>query len=130
MKAHRSSTDMAKVQIKSEQITPFGGIFSIMEQFDALLSLLNQFKRIVETDNKASILIRQNNMRTLDYLHLNESAVANVVIGLNQHLADYQIFYQSLRGFHWNIKGNGFFVLHDEFEDIYDDVANKIVIMD
>ena len=38
MKAHRSSTDMAKVQIKSEQITPFGGIFSIMEQFDALLS--------------------------------------------------------------------------------------------
>ena len=29
---------MAKVQIKSEQVTPFGGIFSIMEQFDALLS--------------------------------------------------------------------------------------------
>ena len=29
---------MAKVQIKSEKITPFGGIFSIMEQFDALLS--------------------------------------------------------------------------------------------
>ena len=121
---------MAKVQIKSEQITPFGGIFSIMEQFEVLLSLLNQFKRIVKTDNKASILIRQNNMRTLDYLHLNESAVANVVIGLNQHLADYQIFYQNLRGFHWNFKGNGFFVLHDKFEDIYDDVANKIVIMD
>ncbi len=29
---------MAKVQIKSEKITPFGGIFSVMEQFDALLS--------------------------------------------------------------------------------------------
>ena len=29
---------MAKVQIKSEKLTPFGGIFSIMEQFDALLS--------------------------------------------------------------------------------------------
>ena len=28
---------MAKVQIKSEKLTPFGGIFSIMEQFDALL---------------------------------------------------------------------------------------------
>ena len=24
---------MAKVQIKSEKLTPFGGIFSIMEQF-------------------------------------------------------------------------------------------------
>ncbi len=29
---------MAKVQIKSEKLTPLGGIFSIMEQFDALLS--------------------------------------------------------------------------------------------
>ena len=29
---------MAKVRIKSEKLTPFGGIFSIMEQFDALLS--------------------------------------------------------------------------------------------
>ena len=31
-------SDMAKVQIKSEKLTPFGGIFSIMEQFDALLA--------------------------------------------------------------------------------------------
>ena len=29
---------MAKVQIKSEKPTPFGGIFPIMEQFDALLA--------------------------------------------------------------------------------------------
>ena len=29
---------MAKVQIKSEKPTPFGGFFSIMEQFDALLA--------------------------------------------------------------------------------------------
>ena len=29
---------MAKVQIKSEKLTPFGGIFPIMEQFDALLA--------------------------------------------------------------------------------------------
>ncbi|WP_165156452.1 hypothetical protein [Parabacteroides sp. ZJ-118] len=34
---------MAKVVIKSEKLTPFGGIFSVMEHFDALLSktLLN-----------------------------------------------------------------------------------------
>lgn len=31
-------TDMAKVQIKSDKLTPFGGIFSVMEHFDALLS--------------------------------------------------------------------------------------------
>ena len=29
---------MAKIQIKSEKLTPFGGIFSIMELFDALLA--------------------------------------------------------------------------------------------
>ena len=29
---------MAKVQIKSEKLTPFGGIFSIMEKFDPMLS--------------------------------------------------------------------------------------------
>ena len=28
---------MAKVQIKSEKLTPFGGIFAIMEQLNALL---------------------------------------------------------------------------------------------
>ena len=29
---------MAKIQIKSEKLTPFGGFFFIMEQFDALLA--------------------------------------------------------------------------------------------
>ena len=29
---------MAKVSMKSEKITPFGGMFSIMEQFDSNLS--------------------------------------------------------------------------------------------
>ena len=29
---------MAKIQIKSDKLTPFGGIFSIMEQFDSTLS--------------------------------------------------------------------------------------------
>ena len=29
---------MAKVQIKSDKITPFGGIFPIMDKFDSMLS--------------------------------------------------------------------------------------------
>jgi len=32
------SVKLRKIQIKSEKLTPFGGIFSIMEQFDALLA--------------------------------------------------------------------------------------------
>ena len=31
---------MAKIAIKSEKLTPFGGIFSIMEQFDSKLSFV------------------------------------------------------------------------------------------
>ena len=37
-KQENPTIDMAKVQIKSEKLTPFGGIFSIMEQFDSTLS--------------------------------------------------------------------------------------------
>ena len=45
---------------------------------------------------------------------------------LNQLLADYQVFYQNLRGFHWNIKGKEFFELHLKFEEFYDDAVIKI----
>ena len=51
-------------------------------------------------------------MRTLDYIKLDSAAAAKVVESLQQLLADYQVFYANLRGFHWNIKGHGFFVLH------------------
>ena len=65
-------------------------------------------------------------MRTLDYLNLNEARVANVVTALQNLLADFQIYYTNLRGFHWEIKGRGFFVLHEKFERMYDDTATKV----
>ena len=37
-KSNKTSSGMAKIQIKSEKLIPFGGIFSIMEQFDSILS--------------------------------------------------------------------------------------------
>ncbi|WKN29730.1 DNA starvation/stationary phase protection protein [Porifericola rhodea] len=45
---------------------------------------------------------------------------------LNQLLADYQLYYQNLRGFHWNVKGHLFFHLHDKFESLYKE-ANETV---
>ena len=33
LKTNKIPNDMAKVRIKSEKLTPFGGIFAIMEQF-------------------------------------------------------------------------------------------------
>ena len=65
-------------------------------------------------------------MKTLDYLNLNEARVANVVTALQNLLADFQIYYTNLRGFHWEIKGRGFFVLHEKFESMYDDAAAKV----
>ena len=47
---------MAKIAIKSEKLTPFGGIFSIMEQFDSTLS------SIID-----STLTRQHWMHFLQY---------------------------------------------------------------
>ena len=65
-------------------------------------------------------------MKTLDYLNLNEVRVVNVVNALHNLLADFQVYYTNLRGFHWEIKGRGFFVLHEKFESMYDDAAVKI----
>ena len=65
-------------------------------------------------------------MKTLDYLHLDNKKVNNVVNALNQLLADYQVFYTNLRGFHWNVKGKMFFGLHAKYEAYYNDAAEKV----
>lgn len=49
-----------------------------------------------------------------------------LVVELNDLLANYQMFYQNLRGFHWNIKGKEFFELHLKFEEFYDDAVIKV----
>ena len=49
-------------------------------------------------------------MKTLEFIKLNESGANNVVASLQQLLADFQVYYTNLRGFHWNIKGHNFFV--------------------
>lgn len=64
-------------------------------------------------------------MKTLNYLHLDASAIEGVVASLKRLLADYQVFYTNLRGLHWSIRGHGFFVLHAKFEELYDDAASK-----
>ncbi|MCA9947973.1 MAG: DNA starvation/stationary phase protection protein, partial [Anaerolineales bacterium] len=45
---------------------------------------------------------------------------------LNLLLANYSIFYQNTRGYHWNIKGEKFFELHLKFEELYNDLLLKI----
>lgn len=58
---------------------------------------------------------------------MNAVAQDNKVVDqLNQLLIDYQVHYQNLRLFHWNVKGPFFFVLHDKFEELYLEAAEKI----
>ncbi len=45
---------------------------------------------------------------------------------LNGLLANYMVFYQNTRGFHWNIRGEKFFELHLKFEELYNDLILKI----
>ncbi|OEK05431.1 Dps family protein [Roseivirga misakiensis] len=54
---------------------------------------------------------------------LNKTAV---VEKLNQLLINYQVHYQNLRLFHWNVKGPFFFILHEKFEELYNEAALKI----
>jgi starvation-inducible DNA-binding protein len=49
-----------------------------------------------------------------------------LVNDLNILLSNYQIYYQNLRGLHWNIKGKRFFDLHVKFEEFYNDSQIKI----
>ncbi len=55
----------------------------------------------------------------------NKNALA-LSAKLNDLLANYQIYYQNLRGLHWNIKGQKFFELHAKFEEFYTDALLKI----
>jgi starvation-inducible DNA-binding protein len=49
-----------------------------------------------------------------------------IVAELNVLLSSFQVYYQNLRGIHWNIRGKRFFDLHVKFEELYNDSQLKI----
>ena len=62
----------------------------------------------------------------MNYLNIDNQKVLPVVSELNVLLADYHVYYQKLRNFHWNILGKNFFDLHNKFEEMYNDTRLKI----
>ncbi|MBC29909.1 MAG: DNA starvation/stationary phase protection protein [Muricauda sp.] len=62
----------------------------------------------------------------MNYLNMDEEKLLPVIIELNTLLADYHMYYQKLRNFHWNILGKNFFDLHEKFEELYTDARVKI----
>ncbi len=65
-------------------------------------------------------------MEKTSEIGLDRSLSIQLIEKLNDLLANYQVFYQNTRGFHWNIKGDKFFELHLKFEELYTNLQIKI----
>jgi len=62
----------------------------------------------------------------MNYLGIEKEQFSQLAGQLNVLLANYHIYYQNLRNFHWNVEGENFFDLHEQFEDLYNDAKVKI----
>lgn len=65
-------------------------------------------------------------MKNLNAIGLDSAKSKKLAEKLNVLLANYSLFYQNTRGYHWNIKGEKFFELHLKFEELYNDLVLKI----
>jgi len=62
----------------------------------------------------------------LNSIGLNAEKSLALSNDLNELLANFQRYYQNLRGIHWNIRGKRFFDLHVKFEELYNDANIKV----
>lgn len=74
---------------------------------------------------------------SFEHVGLKTDEARKLGVMLNEVLANYQVFYQNVRGYHWNIKGENFFSLHQQFEDLYnrahmniDEIAERILTLE
>lgn len=72
----------------------------------------------------------------MNYFGLPEKETKQNIELLNVLLANFQVYYQNLRGLHWNIRGKRFFDLHVKFEELYnnaqlriDEIAERILTL-
>lgn len=65
-------------------------------------------------------------MKNTNAIGLDKGKSEKLAKKLNVLLANYSLFYQNTRGYHWNIKGEKFFELHLKFEELYSDLVLKV----
>lgn len=70
------------------------------------------------------------------YIGLKDSYKSEMSEKLNSYLSNIQVAYMNARGYHWNVTGKQFFVLHAKFEEIYnklnemaDEIAERILTL-
>lgn len=59
-------------------------------------------------------------------LHWNDADRTRIVDALNALLASYQVHYQRLRNYHWNVTGGDFFDIHEQLELQYTEAQANI----
>ncbi|NME67631.1 MULTISPECIES: Dps family protein [Flammeovirga] len=76
------------------------------------------------------------NTLALNIIGIDVEKASQLGQGLNTLLANFQLYYQNLRGLHWNIQGKNFFELHAKFEELYtgandrvDEIAERILTL-
>jgi len=69
---------------------------------------------------------QSNIMSTLNKIGLDAEKSKQLATQLNDLLGNYTVFYQNVRGYHWNVKGEKFFELHLKFEELYNNLFLKI----
>lgn len=89
----------------------------------------NMKENNVETAKETKV----NKKKTFAKLGYSKLDVAELTKAMNDLLANYSVHYQNLRNFHWNVKGDDFFDLHELFEEEYnfvkvaiDDIAERV----
>lgn len=72
----------------------------------------------------------------MNHLGLPAKETKETIELLNDLLANFQVYYQNLRGLHWNIRGKRFFDLHAKFEELYnqaqlriDEIAERVLTL-
>ena len=80
----------------------------------------------METLKTNTTINKNKQYKKLGFTYLE---TAEIVVHLNTLLANYQVFYNKLRNYHWNIEGPEFFELHEQFENEYNTTKKNIDIL-
>ncbi len=68
----------------------------------------------------------ETSTKTYSKLGFTGLDTAELVKSMNNVIANYHVFYQKLRNYHWNVMGPDFFDLHEKFEELYTAAVNNI----
>lgn len=88
---------------------------------------------VTETYSENGTDTKTPNKRAFASLGYTKEGTHELVNALNNLLANYSVHYQKLRNYHWNVKGQDFFDIHEQFEKQYneaklaiDEIAERI----